>query len=74
VSEDILKSMDNKLKTIIKLLSLEVVKGRTFTEQVELLDTIGLTPTEIAACLGKTPNNVRVTLHKLRKGSSKEEE
>ena len=63
----ILQSINTKLDMVIKLLSLEVAKGRTFTEQVKILDQIGMMPNEIATCLGKTSNNVRVALHSIRK-------
>lgn len=66
-SEDILKDIDAKLNVMIKLQALEVVKGRTLTEQVQMLDNIGMAPSQIASCLGKTPNNVRVALYEVRK-------
>lgn len=69
-SEDILKDIDAKLNVMIKLQALEVVKGRILTEQVQMLDNIGMTPSQIASCLGKTPNNVRVALHAVRKKKS----
>ncbi len=73
MSDEILKSIDNKLTTLIKMLALDVVRGRTFTEQVELLHNAGMSAVEIAACLGKTSNNIRVTLHTLRKKRAMEE-
>ncbi len=72
MDEDILKSIDQKLETVIKLLALQVAKGRTFLEQIELLDKSGMSPQDIADSLGKTPNNVRVQLHTIRKKKSKE--
>lgn len=76
MSEEILKSIDNRLHTITKLLALEVVKGRQFQDQVKLLNEIGMQPTEIADCLGKTPNNIRVVSHNIKKkgkGEKKDE-
>jgi len=67
MSEDILKSIDTRLHTITKLIALDAVKGRPFQEQVKLLHGIGMPTLEIADCLGKTPNNVRVALHMLKK-------
>lgn len=67
MSDEVLKSIDEKLTMMTKLIALDVVKGRPFAEQVEILDNAGMTPAEIAACLRKTPNNIRVTLHSLRK-------
>jgi len=65
--ELLLQSIDGKLDMVIKLLSLNVSKGRAFTEQVKIFHQIGMSPTEIATCLGKKPNNVRVALHSIRK-------
>ena len=67
--ENILKSIDSKLDTLTKLMALDVVKGRTFSEQVQMLHSIGMSPSEIASCIGKTPNNVRVAIHGLKKKS-----
>lgn len=67
MSDDILKSMDSRLKLITKLIAIDVVKGRTFQEQVKLLHDVGMQPSEIAECLGKTANNVRVAVHALNK-------
>lgn len=67
MSEDILKAIDDKLSKMIKLVSLNVVKGRPFVEQIGLLHNAGLAPAEIATILGKTPNNIRVQLHHLKK-------
>lgn len=70
--ESILKSIDSKLDMLTKLMALDVVKGRTFTEQVKMLHSIGMSPSEIASCIGKTPNNVRVAIHTLKKRSQGE--
>ena len=67
MTDEVLKSIDHKLGIIIKLIAISAVKGRPMMEQVEMLDGVGLTPVEIATCLGKTPNNIRVTLHTVRK-------
>lgn len=65
--ENILKSIDSKLNLLTKLMALDVVKGRTFSEQVKMLHSVGMSPSEIASCLGKTPNNIRVAIHSLKK-------
>lgn len=72
MSEELLKSIDQKLEMVTKLLALQVAKGRTFMEQIELLSNAGLSPVQIASCLGKTPNNIRVQLHFIKKKKSKE--
>ena len=69
MNEDILKSIDHRLTTITKLLALDVVKGRQFQDQVKLLHDVGMQPSEIAEYVGKTPNNIRVVIHGLKKKS-----
>ena len=71
MNEDTLESIDQKLEMVIKLLALQVAKGRTFMEQIELLENVGLSPVQIATCVGKTSNNIRVQLHAVRKKKSK---
>ncbi|MDO8428330.1 MAG: hypothetical protein Q7S92_03895 [Candidatus Diapherotrites archaeon] len=60
-----------KLNTIINLLALHVVKKTEYAEQVRLLMISGLRDVEIAKILGKTRNNVAVTMSKLRKMGTK---
>ncbi|GEM_PF-1427821 len=71
MNEEILNSIDSKLTIVIRLIALEAVKGRPLQEQVELLSSAGMTPSEIAAALGKTPNNIRVQLHLVKKSKAK---
>lgn len=70
MNDDILKSIDTRLKLITKLIAMDVVKGRTLQEQVKLLHDVGMQPYEIAECLGKTANNIRVAIHSLKKKKS----
>lgn len=65
--------MINKLDILIKLTAVNVVQNKDFKEQVRLLSSIGLQPKEIADILGKTSNNVRVTLSILRREKKKKE-
>jgi hypothetical protein len=67
MSEKVLDRIDDKMTMLVRLVSLNIVKGRPFTEQIELLNNAGLAPAEIATILGKTPNNIRVQLHYIRK-------
>jgi DNA-directed RNA polymerase specialized sigma24 family protein len=60
-----------KLDLLVKLTALNIIKDKDFKEQVKLLSSIGLQPKEIADLLGKTPNNVRVTLSQIRKEKNK---
>lgn len=57
----------SKLDSMIKLLALTAVQGKTLKEQVSLLSSLGFQPKQIAEMLGKTPNHISVVLHELRK-------
>jgi len=71
-SEDISKEVSTKLDTVIRLLAMEVVRGRELKDQVRFLDQAGLKPKEIADLLGKTPNAIRVALFSIRKSKGRE--
>ena len=55
------------LTRIANLLGLLLTKGESEAEKVGTLASAGFSVPEIAALLGKTPNTVRVTLHKARR-------
>lgn len=56
-----------KLDLLVKLTAANAVDGKDFKDQVRLLSSVGLMPKEIADILGKSPNNVSVTLNYLKK-------
>jgi len=60
-----------KLDLLVKLTTLNIVKDKNFKEQLKLLSSVGFKPKEIADLLGTTPNSVRVTLSRIRKGVDK---
>lgn len=66
-SDSIGKMMAAKLDILIRLTAYNIVKGMEFQDQVAQLSKIGLKPKEIASVLGKTENNVNVTLSRIRK-------
>ena len=68
-------SVMTKLDSILKLLAMNQLQGKTLREKVELLSSLGFQPQQIADTLGKTPNHISVILHELRKAkkSGKEE-
>ena len=74
MSEEILKSIDSKLTVVSRLLALNVVKGRQLNEQMQILHNAGMNVAEIASTLGRTPNNVRVQLHLMKRKSKKVDE
>lgn len=59
--------LDEKISLLVKISALDAVKGRPLNEQIHLLNSIGMSPTEIASCLGKTPNTISVLLHRIKK-------
>jgi len=67
VDDQQFKQLSDKIDTIIKLLALNTVQGKQLKDQVSVLSSLGLRPKQIADMLGKTPNNISVTLYKLRK-------
>ncbi len=60
-------SIDKKLSTLIKLLGAQLIQDKDYRDQVEFLYKAGLPYKEIAALTGKTENNVKVTLHLIKK-------
>jgi len=65
--------LSNKMDTIIKLLAVNLIEGKAFKDQVSLLSDFGFQPKQIADIVGKSPNNVRVTLHGIRKERGQQE-
>ena len=68
MNKDLLKSIDQKLSVMIKLLAMNAVKEKNEKEQMVFLKQMGLNSTEIGAILGKSPTNVRVQLSVKKKG------
>ena len=67
-TNDLLNEISEKLDKILKLLSIDAVKGySTEQEKIELLDSLGFRPVEIAKFLNKSPDNVSVQLNIIRK-------
>ena len=63
--------LENKVDIIIRLLALHAVKKMEYVEQVRLLMVAGLGYKEIASILGKSENNVAVTMNRIKKGGKK---
>lgn len=67
-TEDLLKEISIKLDKILKLLSADAIKGlSTEKEKIQLLDSLGFRPIEIAKFMNKSQENVNVQLGILRK-------
>jgi len=68
----VLTEISGKLDKILKLLAIDAVKGlSTEQEKIELLDSLGFRPVEIAKFLNKSPDNVSVQLNLIRKKKGK---
>lgn len=65
--------LTRKIDSIAKLLALNIVRDKTVTEQIDTLSKAGFRPIEIADLLGKTENQINVTLSNLRKSAKKKE-
>lgn len=74
MNENQFKEINRKLALIIRLLASQIIHGKEFREQVILLHKIGLQPKDIAEITGKNVNNIRVTLHLIRKGKKTRDE
>ena len=59
--------LSQKIDLLVRISALKIVKDLDYREQVVILDKIGFQPKEIASILGKSPNNVNVTLHLIKK-------
>jgi hypothetical protein len=71
-TDELLKDISDKLDKMIKIIALETIKDyETEQEKIEMLNSIGFRPVEIAKYLNKTPKNVGVQLVKVRKKKEK---
>jgi len=67
-TNDLLVEISTKLEKVLKLLAIGAVKDFEKEQQkIELLDSIGFKPSEIARFLNKSPENVSVVLGAMRK-------
>lgn len=61
-------TVTDKMDKMTKLLAVLVMKGiEKEHEKIDLLDTLGFRPVEIARMLNKSPENVSVVLSNIRK-------
>ncbi len=67
-SEQLLKDISEKMDKLLRLQALEVVKDIPEEQgKIELLDSLGFRPIDIAKLLNKTPENISVVLSTIRK-------
>lgn len=71
-TDELLSEISGKMDKMLRLFAVEVVKGIAEEQgKIELLDSLGFRPSEIAKLLNKTPDNVSVQLNKIRKKKEK---
>lgn len=56
-----------KLDILIRISATQIIEGKDFRDQVRILSSIGLKPKEIGDILGKSANNISVTLNLMKK-------
>jgi len=67
-TDKLLAEISEKLDKMLRLLAIDAVKGITKEqEKIELLDSLGFRPIEIAKLLNKSPDNINVQLNIIRK-------
>lgn len=67
-TDKLLEEISRKMDKFLRLQALEAVKGIASEQgKIELLDSLGFRPIEIATFLNKTPENINVQLSLLRK-------
>jgi len=67
-TEDLLNEISSKLDKILRLLTIDIVKGiEKEQDKTELLDSLGFRPVEIPKLLNKSQDNINVQLSKIRK-------
>lgn len=71
-TDKLLAEISEKLDKMLRLLAVNAVKEITKEqEKIELLDSLGFRPIEIAKLLNKSPDNISVQLNIIRKKKEK---
>ncbi len=71
-TDKLLAEISEKMDKMLRLLALETVRGIGAEQgKIELLDSLGFRPIEIAKFLNKSPDNVGVQLNIIRKKKEK---
>ncbi len=67
MSEQLLREVNDHLKTLVRLSALTIVSGRSQREQIHLLSKGGFSPKQIAELIGTSANTVSVELSRQRR-------
>lgn len=73
MDKDQFNSIDRKLDLVVNLLAAQMIQGKDYRQQLEFLDAVGMKTKVIALLTGKSENNVKVTLHLIKKKQDKKE-
>jgi len=72
-TEELLKEISSKMDKILRLLTIDILKGiEKELDKIELLDSLGFRPIQIAKLLNKSQDNINVQLNKIRKKKESE--
>jgi DNA-binding CsgD family transcriptional regulator len=66
MSEQLLRELNENLRTLVRLNALAMISGRSQREQIHLLSQGGFTPKQIAELIGTSANTVSVELSRKR--------
>jgi len=67
-TDELLNEISGKLDKILRLITIDVTKGiQKVQDKIELLDSLGFRPYEIARFLNKSQDNINVQLGNIRK-------
>jgi len=72
MSEEQFSTLLKRLDTLIKLTAINVLSGKSKTEQVAFLSSLGFQPKDIAWIVGTTRGTVKSLKRRLRKRAEKE--
>ncbi len=72
MDEKQLAILTGKMDSLLKMLALNLVAGKSVNDQVDMLTKAGIKAGEIADILDKTENQIYVTQNALRKAKKKE--
>ena len=59
MSDEILKSIEHKLDSILKILALQYIENKPKEKQSNILLDLGMTSTEVGKILGKSDSTIR---------------
>jgi len=69
MEEDVAKRIETKLDAIVRLLAAPLVQGKTVTQAVQALGSLGLPRSDIATICNTTPAAVSARLSEAKRGA-----